>query len=209
MDDALNALSESKAFIMTIARRRSIAEASKEHLVAEGIAATITESIDGSIAGLETKWTYELDQPGAGYRIGPKPVAVCLGHYMIWYAADLMKRGPVAVFEDDVRMTQGWKGKVEFAAHSIPQDWDMLFLGSCSTVIDKREHIGNGVHRVKAALCSHAYILSSGGIPKLLKHCHQIWAPIDIAISIRALPNIKAYAILPRVAEQTNTQLDP
>lgn len=194
---------------MTIGRRRAIAEETKAVLQSSGVTATITESIDGTIAGLETKWTYELDRPGAGYRIGPKVVAVCVGHYMIWYAADLMKRTPIVIFEDDTRMSPDWKPRLEMAIERLPEDWDMLFLGSCSVVVDKADKLGNGLFRLKSALCSHAYAVSAKGLPLLLEHCHQVWAPIDIAISVRALPNIKAYAVLPRIAEQNGTQLDP
>lgn len=194
---------------MTIGRRRHIAETAKSSLQAVGIGATVTESVDGSVSGLETKWTYELDQPGAGYRIGYKAVSVCVGHYMLWYAADLMKRIPVTIFEDDARMVTDWREKLKSACEFLPDDWDMLFLGSCCTAIDNSERLGNGLHRMRSVLCTHAYMVSAHGLPLLLKYCHQVWAPIDVAITVRAIPYIKAYAILPSLAGQNGTVLPP
>ncbi len=200
-------LTESRAFIMTIGKRRAIAEDTRGKLMDIGIPATITDSIDGSISGLETKWTYEIDRPGAGYRIGYKVVAVCVGHYMLWYAAHLMRRVPVTIFEDDVRMSRDWKERLTSACEFLPDDWDMLFLGSCDVI--KGDKLSNELYRAKAALCSHAYIVSDKGLSLLLNHCHQIWAPIDIAISIRAIPYMKAYVMIPRIAEQNKTVLNP
>jgi GR25 family glycosyltransferase involved in LPS biosynthesis len=165
--------------------------------------------MDGRIAGLETKWTYELDQPGAGYRIGHDPVAVCMGHYMTWHAAHLMNRSPVTIFEDDAEMIPDWRLRLEEACEFLPPDWDIVFLGSCCTSIESAELIGGGLYKVQSILCVHAYTVSQKGLPILLKHCQQIWAPVDIAVSVRALPHMKAYAILPRIAEQKGTQLDP
>jgi GR25 family glycosyltransferase involved in LPS biosynthesis len=163
--------------------------------------------VDGRESGLETKHTYEIDNPGSNYHIGPKIVSMFLSHWVLWNVLAHVPGDSFLIFEDDVRMEPDWKPIFDESIFALPKDWDLCYVGSCC--VDDMGVVSGHLHRVSKALCTHAYMVNRKAVQPLIDNCRKIWANIDIAIYFDAFPKMKVYAILPRIAYQIDTVIPP
>lgn len=201
-----------RALILASTRRRFYRNklaVTLELLKCDGVNPEIVSGIDFAISGLRTKLKYECDHPGSGYVMGAKTVAIFLGHLIAW---QICKHDPAnsqsfLIMEDDVRFRDGWVGKLLDGAKYLPPDWDIVYLGSCCCEGRPVGCVNQDLFSVSFAMCHHAYMISRKAIPVLLDSCRQVYAPVDIAVCKHALPKLKAFAFLPRLADQLNTEL--
>jgi GR25 family glycosyltransferase involved in LPS biosynthesis len=198
-----------RQFIITVPSSKERFDLTMAHLATEGLAPTPFVGISADISGLETKWTYEVDHPGSGYRIGPKHVAMNLSHYMLWKVCSFIEGDSFIIFEDDVRFVVGWRPHFEDAVAHLPSDWDMLYVGSCCCAVNSNAPIHGRLHKTKYALCTHAYAVRKKALLILLEHCQKVWTHIDINIMFGAFPHLNCYAIIPRLADQQDTIIPP
>ncbi len=198
-----------RSFVLTIARLRERASLTFDHLRQAGVEATAFTGFDAS-NGLKTELSYELDHPGTGYRIGPKTVAIYLGHVALWRAIAVLPVANALILEDDVRLTPDWRERFDSAIPSLPPDWDMVYLGSCCCLEhDGVERVSGHLHRIRYGLCTHAYAIAQKAIPVMIQECERVDAPVDIAVCVRAMPRLNVYAFLPRLAFQNETVIPP
>lgn len=196
--------------MLTIRRNVQKANATLDHLRFAGIDAEPFYGLDGEVTGLDTKWTYERDHPGTGYKIGPKTVSMYLGHYMFWKVCEYMEGDSFLVLEDDVRFTRDWKEHFDFAMPALPPDWDLLYIGSCCCMGHPGiEKVSGHLHRVQHAQCTHAYAIRKKAAPILLEACQKVYAGVDIAMCLHGIPKLNTYAFLPRLANQHETMIAP
>jgi len=166
--------------------------------------------LDSSVSGLDTSHCYEIDAPNSGFRMGPKPVGIWLAHWTAMQVIMRMSDDHVLVLETDAKFHDGWKEKFEAALKIIPSNYDFLHIGHCCLEGFKdRKHIGGDVWETKRAQCSHAYVIRRACIPFVLKTLRKVWAPIDIQIQMECFPNLRTYAVMPRLVSQHNTELPP
>lgn len=199
-----------KIFMLTLPRTlHGRARETLDHLRYHNLEAEPFIGLDGEVCGLETKFTYELDHPGTGYRIGPKTVSMYLNHMILWKVCKYLPGDVFLILEDDVRFNPDWKEHVDFALPSLPQDWDLLYIGSCCAQDKKPIQVQGHLHRVSYALCTHAYAVRKKALDVLWDACHRIYAGVDIAMCLHAIPQLQTYAFLPRIAQQHNTVISP
>lgn len=181
-----------------------------DHLRKEGIEVELFYGVDGRKSGLITSHTYELDHPGTGYRMGAKVVNLFLSHVLMWRVWEYLSGDSLMIFEDDVRFVPGWRDHFDFAWPALPSDWDILYVGSCCCM-DKpgRQQVSGQLYRIREAMCTHAYAIRKKALPALLDATEKVYANVDIAMSLHALPRLNAYAFLPRLAEQFKTEIAP
>jgi hypothetical protein len=180
-----------------------------DHMRAMDIPAEPFIGLDGSETGLATTHTYEIDHPGTNYRIGPKIVNMYLGHLMMWRVCEYLDGDSFLFLEDDVRFKADWRAHFDFALPALPPTWDLLFLGSCCCGGKSVQQISGHLHRVHYALCTHAYAVRKKALPVLARACAKVYANIDIAICLHAMPQLETYAFLPRLADQHGTEIAP
>ena len=180
-----------------------------DHLSAMGINAEPFLGFDGSVTGLRTEHTYELDHPGTNYRIGPKTVNMYLGHLMMWRVCEYLDGDSFLFLEDDVRFKPDWREHFDFAIPSLPVDWDLLYIGSCCCGGSPVTQISGHLNRVNHALCTHAYAVRKKAFPTIRKACDKVYAGIDIALCLHAIPELNTFAFLPRLADQFETDIAP
>lgn len=199
-----------RSFVLTLPRLRERANNTFDHLRFAGIDAEPFYGFDGPAAGLRTENSYELDNPGTGYRIGPKTLSMYLGHAALWRALLAWKCPHALIMEDDARFQKDWREHYDFAMPALPDDWDILYLGSCCCVGKEGvEKVSGHLHRVRQAFCTHAYAVALKALPTLMEACEKVYAPVDIAMSLHALPKLNAFAFLPRLAFQYATTIEP
>ena len=176
--------------------------------------------INAPVAGLSTSHTYELDHPGSGFRMGPRPVGCWLSHYMLWQcllraeadpadAAKLSRDDRFLVLEVDAKLCDGFTARFAQALADAPADFDVLYVGSCCAAGRPQTRVAGDVFECKQMLCTHGYVITRRCLPLLLERLRRAWAPIDIQLTIEAFPHLKTYAVLPRIVEQFDTELPP
>lgn len=197
----------SRSFLLGIPRMSEKRNVTRGHLASEGIATENFDGMDYEVTGLNTGWKYEVDNPGSGFKIGPKLTNLYLTHFMAWKVCSYLDEDAFIFFEDDVRMRKGWQFAVSDAVHHLPSDWDMLYFGSCCTANHAgRNQLSPHLWQVEKVQCLHAYAVRSKTLPHLLDGCSKIYAPIDIAIITEVKAPLKKFAILPRIADQLETE---
>ena len=156
---------------------------------------------------LKTNHAYELDHPGSDYRIGPSSIGNILAHWILWRALEAFGEDDYYhVMEDDVRLREGWKPAYEMAMDSVPDDWDMIYAGSCCILKSNQPHVKNNIYE-GCPLCTHWYLVRHRALRTLIETNSIAWGPIDIQINQRSAPRLKVYSILPRLADQHQTEI--
>lgn len=199
-----------RTFILTLKRDTARLNATQSHLQERGIAAEPFYGLDHQITGLWTRHSYEVDVAGSGYNPGPKPANLHMSHFILWKAIELLGQFETfMILEDDVRFSLEWLAHIEHAMTNMDSDWDILYPGSCCCMGHGEKRISDRLYSVSYALCTHCYIIRRKVLPVLIEKCERVWGKLDIAMALHVLPLVKAYAVLPRVAWQMNTQIPP
>lgn len=181
----------------------------QDHLRSVGIEAEEFPCISAIESGLETRFTYEVDNPGTNYRIGPKPTSLCVSFQMFWTAAMFMPEEHFFFIEWDAQFEPDWKERSEQAIRDTPNDFDFLFLGSCCCQGRSMRHVKGEIYDVRYPCCNHAQIIARKAMPTLLRTQRKIYAPADISLAFHAFPHLKVYTLLPRCVNQFNTIIPP
>lgn len=198
----------SRSFLLGIPRMSEKRTVTRGHLASEGISTENFDGMDYEVTGLNTGWKYEVDNPGSGFKIGPKLTNLYLTHFMAWKVCSYLPNDAFIFFEDDVRLKRNWRAVAVAAIDALPADWDMLYLGSCCTANHPgRVQISSCLWQVDKIQCLHAYAVHAKALPHLLEGCSKIYAPIDIAIITEVKAPLKKFAILPRIADQLETEV--
>lgn len=166
-------------------------------------------AMDGDKSGLVTTHTYEIDNPGSGYVIGPITVGIYLSHYVAWQICDALPDSHVLILEDDAVPHERFMEKMEACISRTPADFDFLFLGSCATESQWKTRIKDDVWEVHYPQCLHAYIVAKKAIPTLLKEYQDVCGPVDCMLCAKKFSGLKVYTVLPRIVDQFETILCP
>lgn len=165
--------------------------------------------INANEAGLLTTHTYDRDHPGSGYRIPSKHVGLHLSHVMAWTTLWHLGVGYGLVLEDDALFEDGWFPRYQQALRDVPDDMDILHLGSCNTGDKVKTQVAGEVWEVKYPQCTHSYVVARKALPVLLATQQKIWAPIDLALIFNSYPQLKVYTVLPRICDQHGQDIAP
>lgn len=180
-----------------------------EHFKQRGISVERFRGFDGEASGLETTISYDRDNPGTRYRIGPKHIGLTISHIMLWTALRHMPEDSWIILEDDAQFDADWKPRFESAIEHLPPSWDMLFLGSCNCFDKRRDLVTANLYRVFYPSCTHAYMVRRKALDMLLSTTKRIYAPIDCSLVLNTFPKLDVYTILPRIAAQDGTDIRP
>jgi GR25 family glycosyltransferase involved in LPS biosynthesis len=196
-----------RTFILTVDRPIQRFDDTAAHLDSLGVEWERFDGFDNQLCRLNPIETFDLDR--VGERIGSKHVAACLSHYLLW---KVMLYAPEEVFwvlEYDARMADDWDVRIEQIMRDLPDDWQVVMLGSCCCKGRETTHISGEVYEVKYPLCGHAMMYRKSALPILLQEHQRIWAPLDIALYHGAFPKLRVYTILPPLVTQAGTPLPP
>lgn len=177
----------------------------RKHFITKGVSVRFFQGLHGVTSGLETDHMYARDS--APWNIGSAQAALCVSHYMLWSALNLLPDSHFMVIEDDVFFPEGWRGRLEAALRDVPQDFDMLYAGSCCCAGRESKQVAGEVFDVRYPLCTHAYIVAKKALPVLISTQRRVYAKIDLALYFESLPKLKVYTVLPRIFEQEGTKL--
>ncbi len=200
-----------RTFVLTVDREIKCFNDTAAHLDEMGVKWERFNGFDNKICRLNAKDTFDLDR--AGERLETKHVAATLSHYLVWKCMEYYLHGETDdgtqedsfwVLEYDVRLVHDWKETYQTALDNLPEDWDILFLGSCCCKGRPTTHIGGNVYEVKYPLCGHAQMIRKKALPTLLREHQKISMPLDIALFYLSLPKLKVYTVLPPIVQQVS-----
>jgi hypothetical protein len=180
-------------------------------LAAKGIEPDVFHGFNSTQSGLRTEHTYEIDNPGSGWRIGAKEVSTWISFYSMWSAINMQPDEYFLTLEWDADFHPDWFQRTEKALRDVPKDFDMLQLGSCCCMDKPRTLVAGDVWSVRWPACGHATILAKKCIPTLLRSQRKVWAPLDLSLIFGTFEQegIKIFTLLPRTVDQFNTNLAP
>lgn len=196
-----------RTFVLTVDRDIKRFDETAAHLDSLGIAWERFNGVDNQLCRLNPVDTFDLDR--VGERIGPKHVAACLSHFLLWKVMSYLPEDEFLVLEYDARLPADWPEQYERAMSVMPDDADVIFWGSCCCAGRETRHVAENVYEVRYPLCGHAIGYRKKALPTLLKEHQKIYAPLDIALMFGALPKLRVYTILPAIIEQAGTPLPP
>jgi len=198
-----------RTFVISINRPGPIPkyEATKKHLEEVGVPFETFLGLDSEKCRLLPVDTFDVDRKGD--KIGNYHIIGHLTHYMMWKTLFHQPEDAFWVLEYDAIMANGWREQFDSAMAVLPDDWDIVFLGSCCAQGRPTTHIGNNLYEVRWPLCGHALMIRKKALPVLLDVHQKVWAPLDIALFEDSLPKLRVYTILPRIVTQLDTTLVP
>jgi GR25 family glycosyltransferase involved in LPS biosynthesis len=181
----------------------------KEHLEENGISdCSLFYGFDGEKSGLVPTIPHQLDDSDIKSVMHPKVMGCFMSHLMLWKSLNFDTNTPdsVHIFEDDVVLKSGWKETVDNAIAKLPEDWDILFAGSCCAS-DKlgKQHDSNLFEGFP--LCTHYYVVRKKALKTLIESNEEVCQPIDIQMYYRTSPTLKSFIIFPRVADQWDIEI--
>ncbi len=196
-----------RVWVLTVDREISCFNETTKRLDEAGIKWERFNGMDNRICRLQAKDTFDLDR--AGERLEAKHVAATLSHYLVWTTMFHQPDDSFWVLEYDVAPVHDWKETYQLALDNLPEDWDILFLGSCCTKGRPTTHIGGNIYEVKYPLCGHAMAIKKKALPTLLREHQKINAPLDIALFYNSLPKLRVFCALPPIIVQAGPVLPP
>ena len=203
-----------RTFVLTVRRQIKRFDDTVKHLDEQGIKWERFDGVDNQICRLQSKDTFDFDR--AGERLESKHVAATLTHYLLWKVMQYQPDDSFVALEFDVRFVEGWQQAYHSAMALLPEDWDLVYLGSCCCKDRETTPITNffinkstNLFSVKYPLCGHAIMYRKKSLETLLDVHQKINMPLDIAMYHMSLPKLKVYTILPRIVDQHATFLPP
>jgi GR25 family glycosyltransferase involved in LPS biosynthesis len=204
-----------RTFVLTVNRPIKRFDETTKHLDEIGIKWEPFIGMDNQKCRLNSKDTFDFDR--AGERLEAKHVAATLTHYLLWKVMQYQPDDSFVALEFDVRFTEHWQPMFDLAMKHLPEDWDLVYLGSCCcngrpTIRVQKEtgfEEATSLYEVKYPLCGHAIMYRKKSLETLLDVHQKINMPLDIAMYHMSLPKLKVYTILPRIVDQHATFLPP
>jgi len=179
-----------------------------------GIKAVPIYGFRASNCGISTEYYNSVKKD----RMTVKSIVAGLSHFSVWSAIKWAvesgaypKDQPFLVVEDDCKfVSDDWKEKLTEELQHVPEDWDVIYVGSCCAApYEDNRHIGGNVYRLTRGMCTHCYYVTYEGACMLMKTNQKVWCPIDIQMLVDSIPFMKFYGILPRLAYQDGANLYP
>ncbi|CAG8603993.1 2396_t:CDS:1 [Acaulospora morrowiae] len=146
-------------------------------------------------------------------RLDAQYKACWVSHYKIFQSMMENSYDSALILEDDVDMEIDILSIMSGIHHSLPVDWEMLFLGHCGGD-SKGPLLGKsqGVELYKSAspICMHAYAVSSTGLPKILREYNTSNMPIDFrSYDLIDKEVITSYSLEPSIVVQVKSYDNP
>jgi GR25 family glycosyltransferase involved in LPS biosynthesis len=177
-------------------------ELGRQHFRENGLKVHEVWGIHSTNFGIAGTLPYTLDDPNRTIPQGQKDIGSVLSHYIIYNVINAMQGEYFFILEDDARFIDGWKEKLNQALQDVPQDFDVLFVGSCCTCNLRPQHIKGMVFGGIYPMCGHAYIVHKRCMGLFLSTQRTTAIPTDIQLKQKAFPHLKVFTILPRLAGQ-------
>jgi GR25 family glycosyltransferase involved in LPS biosynthesis len=136
--------------------------------------------------------------PDQTHSIGMMPTGCWLTHRALWAALLLLPDDGFLIIEDDARFESNWHERFDAALRDVPDDWDMLFVGSCCTT-QQRRHVKGEIYEDAKPQCTHAYCVRKKALLPLCELADQVGVrePVDTMLVRHATSRFRIYTVRP------------
>jgi GR25 family glycosyltransferase involved in LPS biosynthesis len=203
-------------FCLTLPEKPHRTEAARNHLNDMGmLGVQFVNGINGQVSGLKTIHPYCVDDPSGNFSTGHHEAGIFLSHLMLWQHIALTHDYAI-IAEDDCILRPTWKPRLEQALIDMPSDTDWLFLGSCGTKGNpSNRRVKGDIWDVRYPACNHLYLVSRRGARILCETQRKVWGPVDVTVYLKdprggsqtSFDKMKVFTLLPRIADQFNTEI--
>jgi GR25 family glycosyltransferase involved in LPS biosynthesis len=164
--------------------------------------------INGKKSGLRTVIPYEYDAPGSGYLIPPEHLGCTVSHWILWNSLlfENSTEDMFMVVEDDAIFRPNWKHALESALSCMPDDWDILYLGSCCAADKIKNQIGPNLFE-GMPFCTHCYVVRKKALETLVSTNEQFYGKVDIQMYLNNRHLLKCFTVFTRVVDQHETEI--
>jgi len=184
-------------------------EAAVKHFMERNIEVNFINGIHAETFGILAWRPYTKDDPKGGFVIRMAQVGLALSHYMTWQTCLYSWDDTFLILESDAIFPENWQERFNLAMGDLPEDWDVLLVGSSNSADKPQTHIKGEIWEVKWPFCTHAYVVREKALPVLLESCRDAATHIDIALIDRAYPRLKVFTLLPSLVTQRGRELMP
>lgn len=113
----------------------------------------------------------------------------------------------ISIFEDDCLFNTNFLNIAEDCFESLPNDWDMLFLGHCFS--KRGDAINNYLYEANTIYCTHAYCITQKAYDKILFYLYKSQNPIDhIYAYLSSSSILNTYMCYPSIVNQIPNKSD-
>ncbi len=161
--------------------RRPVAE---KHFADAGLSVAFVQGIHGRTWGLSGD------------------TGLILSHWMLWQHCLLAGHREAIALEDDCILVDDFRQQFAAVRATLPDDWQMVFLGSLGTEDRRREPVNDLLVEVADPIGTHCYLVRDSALPILLKTNQQASLPIDLQLHTTSLPKLACYVAWPSLAAQ-------
>lgn len=165
----------------------------------------------GGRAGIKGTHSYDRDSPGEGYIIGAGYVSEWLNMYMLYNIMRVLPNKHFLKLECDSKFIPDWKYHFEQNIQYVPEDFDILWIGSCCLQDKLKKPMGGSVYKIDKYTmfpnCGQGYIISRKCINHVIQTQRDAYAPSDINLAVHTLPDLKCYAMFPHLVNQFDNNL--
>jgi GR25 family glycosyltransferase involved in LPS biosynthesis len=196
MEDPFSVLNVDKKYVINLDHRTD----RKAHAIKQLESIGVSDYI--IFPGLNTKTlkiiAQHLDKPGT--------VGCYLSHQFLIHEAYANDYNAILIMEDDLQFVPDFAAKFEEQCKNLPQDWDMLWVGS--HVVKKGTQVKGEVFSGGQLWGFQCYILSRTGIQKLYGNLNSRVIRNHIDIQVSNMKDIKQYYFFPSMCNQANMGSD-
>jgi len=192
---------------LTLPEQPERTERAKAEFAKHNIPVKFVQAFHGWKSGLASTHPYEHDHPGSNYHIGPATIGIFISHIIAWSIVAAGDTNHAIIFEDDVILCDNFSERLKQATLDMPADTDVLFLGSCCCEGHIKQRMAGEVFEVRYPQCLHAYMITKHAAEVLLANYRDVYGPVDCLMRLGSFSGLKVYTVLPRMAEQLNTNL--
>lgn len=184
-----------------------------KHLKENNINFTYWRGIHGVNSGITTTKIYNYFSNGIPYYISQGATSLLINHLFLYQHCLLNNYDQVVILEDDIKLENNWKYRLESVLCDLPKDYDIVYLGWLYEGHNRKyDHFKNCLYNNinDCIFGTHAMLISKKGLKILIDTNRVIEKPLDIQIYEKSIPHMKYFLCFPSIISQKsqNTNLN-
>ncbi len=120
---------------------------------------------------------------GIGRKLNITEVAIIMSHLGALKHAQIMGYENIIILEDDVIICEDWEERLEILLHSLPKDWEYVYLAGHSDYVKIPKYDKHTIIHAPKMVGAFSYLVNQEGIKKLIKYCSEFVTTYDDMIT--------------------------
>jgi hypothetical protein len=188
-----------KVFCITLRQTPDRTRLAKKHFEEMGIPVEFFFGIHAKTFGLKPELPSTKIKD---YFISQGYLGTLLSHYTLWNTLTHLPYEEVLVLEDDAYVSPSFSEEFMQAYSELPDDWDLVYVGSCCTDGKKTRRISTRIAQVEYPLCLHGLLIRRRALPILIATNQVARDHLDIQLEQRTLSKLNHYCFIPPLVRQ-------